>query len=234
MSKLTVLIDPKQRKEYIEGLLKLDGLSHIEEDPKAAYCALSLTNTPEELKPHLQKRQKALMDVLEKAGLKAYDPSTAPYSPDLDTSHHPEKIYAQDSAKIVGARFFVGHNVMPSTGYGVEAEKAKMYNRISVIFMDKAMRMSRMQPHRTIYLQYDRFEDHIKDFVEIFKLLQNYEPGLGFNENVPVLLGFDKQGVVDLEELVYTKFPHLQFKYNGNTPILKLRAENPELFYENK
>jgi hypothetical protein len=50
MSKIKVVMDPKQRQEYIDMLLRLDGLSHIQEDPTAAYCPISLTSTPDELK----------------------------------------------------------------------------------------------------------------------------------------------------------------------------------------
>ncbi len=129
---------------------------------------------------------------------------------------------------------FVGHNILPSTGQGIEAEKAKVYNRIPVILMDKNIRVSRMQPHRAIYLQYENFGQEKDKFVPVFEMLQNYEPGMGFNDNLPVLLGFEKKGnkIVDLEETIYKEFPLLQYKYDGTKPIIKLRSENPELFYE--
>ena len=124
----------------------------------------------------------------------------------------------------------MGHNILPSTGQGIEAEKAKIFNRISVILIDENVRVFRMQPHRAIYLQYSNFEDQAEQFVDVFKMLKEYEPGMGFNKGVPVLLGFEKRGnkVVDLEEKVYKEFPHLQYQYNGETPIIKLKAENPE------
>ena len=61
-------------------------------------------------------------------------------------------------------------------------------------------------------------------------MLQSYEPGMGFNDQLPVLLGFEKKGssIVDLEETIYKEFPHLQYKYDGHTPILKLRSETPK------
>lgn len=237
MSKIIVAMDPVQRKSYIDYLLKLDGLSHISEDPNAAYCPISLTLTPDELKKYVKLRQKILMDdVLSASGIKAYDPGSAPYSPDTNLTAQPNEVYVVDSGKVVGARYFVGHNILPSTGHGIEAEKAKTYNRISVILMDKSIRISRMQPHRTIYLQYENFAEQSKEFVPIFMMLQEYEPGMGFNGNVPALLGFAKSGtsIVDLEEKVYTEFPKLQYFYDGKTPIVKLRAENPELFYETR
>jgi hypothetical protein len=237
MGKIKVTMDPQQRQKYIDMLLELDGLSHIKEDPSAAYCPISLTSTPEELKNSIKNRQKILMDeVLGASNITAYDPASAPYSPDTNLISQPNEVYVVDSSKIVGARFFVGHNILPSSGQGIEAEKAKIYNRISVILIDKNIRVSRMQPHRTIYLQYSNFEKQAEDFIPVFEMLKNYEPGIGFNGNLPVILGFNKNNghIVDLEELIYNEFPSLQYRYNGETPILKLRSENPELFYEIK
>lgn len=232
---LKIILDPEKRQAYINTLLEIDGLSHIQENPTAAYCPISLTSTPDELKESIQERQKILMEeVLLAAGITAYDPGSAPYSPDTNLTSQPNEVYVVDSGKIVSARFFVGHNILPSTGQGIEGEKAKTYNRIAVILMDKKIRVSRMQPHRAIYLQYDNFKTDAQKFIPVFQLLQKYNPGMGFNGLLPVLLGFEKDGpnVIDLEELIYTNFPDLQYQYDGTTPILKLRAENPELFYE--
>jgi hypothetical protein len=237
MSKIKVAMNPEQRQKYIDMLLELDGISHIKEDPAAAYCPISLTSTPNELKEAIKSRQKILMDeVLDASGITAYDPGSSPYSPDINLTSQPNEVYVIDSEKIVGARFFVGHNIFASTGQGIEAEKAKIYNRMTVILIDKNIRVSRMQPHRTIYLEYNNFQKDAKQFIPVFQMLQAYEPGMGFNGQLPVLLGFEKKGssVVDLEEAVYREFPLLQYKYEGKTPILKLRSENPELFYENK
>lgn len=237
MDKIKVVMDPEQRQKYIDTLLELDGLSHIREDPSAAYCPISLTSTPDELKDAIKSRQKILMDdVLGVSGITAYDPGSAPYSPDTNLTSQPNEVYVVDSGKIVGARFFVGHNILPSTGQGIEAEKAKVYNRMAVMLMDKNMRVSRMQPHRTIYLEYDNFQEEAEEFIPVFEMLQSYEPGMGFNGQVPVLLGFEKKGngIVDLEKAIYKEFPQLQYKYDGHTPILKLRSENPQLFYEKR
>jgi len=235
MGDIRVVMDPEQRQKYIDMLLGLDGMSHIKEDENAAYCTVSLTSTPDDLKPHIQRRQSILMDdVLARVGIKAYDPGSAPFSPDKDLKTQPNTIYTIDSGKLLGARYFTGHNILPSDGKSIEAEKAKVFNRMSVILMDKSIRVSRMQPHRTIYLQYTDFEGQADDIRDVFKMLMDYNPGMGFNGNLPVLLGFEKAGtkIVDLEEEVYKEFPHLQYRFDGNVPILKLRAENPELFYE--
>lgn len=230
---IAVVLNPNNRTKYIDYLLSLDGLSHIQEDPKAVYCPISLTSTPDELKPFVAERQKMLSEILNKAGLTAYDPGSAPYSPDHNLSTQPNEIYSVDSGKIVGARYFIGHNILPSSGFGVETQKAVQFNRVAVILMDNKIRVSRMQPHRTIYLQYSDLANQAEVFEKVFQLLQKYEPGIGFNNGVPALLGFGNDGTaVDLEEKVYTTFPQLQYCYDGTVPILKLRAENPHLFYE--
>lgn len=237
--KLTTFLDPALRADYLRFMTGAEGLGHIQEDPNAAYCPISLTLTPPELKPILKRRQEILIYVLGEAGITGYNPETAPYSPDTNLTSQPNEVYAVDSGKILGARFFTGHHLLPSSGYGVESQKATQFNRIAVVLMDKHLRISRMQPHRTIYLAYDDFEKQANDFIEVFKFLKQFEPGMGFNGKLPVLLGFPKvDGVVsdnpvDLEEAVYQQFPHLQYFYDGKVPIVQLRSENPQIFYEN-
>ncbi len=236
MNELCVVMDSQQRGEYIDRLLKLDGLSHIQEDVLAAYCPLSLTLTPEECKDVIKRRQEILMkEVLEVAGITAYDPGSSPFSPDKNLTAQPNEIYVTDSGKIVGSRFFVGHHLLASTGQGIEVEKAKTYNRIAVILMDKHIRISRMQPHRTIYLQYDNFEKEASSFVPVFELLKQYDPGMGFQGSLPVLVGFPKNGgeAVNLEELVYNEFPQLQYHFDGTVGIAEFQLKNPDIFYEN-
>lgn len=235
MSHIKIILDPKKREQFIKKMSKIDGVPYTPEDPCAAYCPLSLTYTPDELKPIVSQRQQTLMnDILKPAGISAYDPASAPYSPDVNLYSLPSEVYAVDISKVISSRFFVGNDILPSTGVGVETGTAKIYSRIAVILKDKSIRVSRMQPHRMIYLQYDNLEKQKKELIKVFKLLQQYEPGIGFNGHVPALLGFDKKNsdVVDLEELIYNSFPHLQYKYEGTVPILKFRVENPELFYE--
>lgn len=235
MLSLKIILNPQDRQQYIDDMLVKDGLSHIKEDIKAAYCPISLTQTPEEIKGYLAQRQDILMnEVLAKAGITAYNPSTAPTSPDLDTLKLPQEIYLVDSSKIAGARFFVGHNLTASTGFGVELEKAIKLNRIAVILLDENIRVSRMQPHRVIYLQYHDFAKQATDFVKVFQLLLEYEPGMGFDGKEPILIGFNKKtnATVNLEKMIYDKFPKLKYVYNGQKETLNLSALNPELFHE--
>jgi len=234
MGNLKVVLDPEQRERHIDQLLALDGLSHIKEDPNAAYCPLSLTATPELLRSAIRSRQNTLKTLLESVHITPYDPETAPLSPTMNPATPPKEVYVADSAKIVGARYFVGHLLLPSTGQGIKAEKAKVYNRISVLLMDKGIRVSRLQPLRSIYLEYSNFEQQQSQFPPVFELLKEYDPGMGFNDTLPVLVGFHRQTghVVDLEEKVYKEFPNLQYHYNGKVPIAKLRSDNPEVFYD--
>jgi len=53
---LQVVFDPRARAEYLDLQLGIDGLSHTSEDPNAAYCFISLTNTPISLKRIVQER----------------------------------------------------------------------------------------------------------------------------------------------------------------------------------
>jgi hypothetical protein len=235
MADLRIIFDGQKRQEYIDGMLANDGLSSIKEDLNAAYCPISLTHTPDRVKKYLLERQNILMDeVLSKAGIKAYDPSTAPYSPDNNLTSLPQEIYLVDSKKIVGARFFVGHDLTASTGFGVELEKASKFNRIAVILMDSNIRVSRMQSHRVIYLQYYNFKKQADEFVEVFKLLKEYDPGIGFEGREPVLIGLHRKTneVVNLEKMIYQKFPKLKYNYDGQKSILDLDIQNPEIFYE--
>lgn len=235
MSKISIQVHAKDRQLYLQQLLEQDGLDQISEDSQAAYCPISLTQTPEQVKPYVLERQRLLIEkVLAPAGITGYDPSTAPYSPDTNLKSLPQEIYLVDTGKLVGARYFVGHNLLPSTGFGVEVEKASRFNRVAVILFDTHIRVSRMQPHRVIYLQYENFEKQVAEFAEVFKLLSQYDPGMGFVGKEAVLLGFQQQTgeVVNLEQLVYHRFPQMTYQYDGTVPTLDLAAVNSELFYE--
>ena len=232
---LQVLLDPIQRIEHIKKELQWDGLSGIVEDPNAAYCPLSITATPDKLKPVVRGRQEALMKLLGRVGITAYDPGTAPLSSDIYLTLAPDLVYRVDTSKIASSKFFTGHNLMASSGFGVEQEVAKRLIRVPVILMDKNIRISRMMPNRTIYLQYEDFEEQAGELGEVFRMLKQFEPGIGFNDGVPVLLGwgYGSRQPVDLEEEVYSAFPDLKFKYDGGKDILQMRTLNPEACYEN-
>lgn len=235
MNKIRISLTPEQRQKHIDQLLALDGMSHISENPNSAYCPISLTQTPAEIKDAVLSRQQILMkQILEPVGITAYDPSTAPYSPDTNLTSLPQEVYLVDSGKILGNRFFVGHNLTASTGFGVELEKAVKFIRLPMILMDKQIRISRMQPHRVIYLQYRHFEKQVLDFQKVFIELQKFEIGIGFDGDEPVLLGFQKsQEPINLEKHIYQSFPNLVYNYQGTRPTVQLSATNPDIFIEN-
>ncbi len=176
-------------------------------------------------------QQQLLMNVLQKAGITPYDPYSAPFSPDAGLTITPDEIYRYDKGRVVGARFFVTHDLLPSTGVGVEAETARVYNKIAVVLHNKKIRTSRMQTNRTIHLMYDDFEKQQKEFIKVFHFLKQFEPGFGFDNGEPVLLGFRKNNtVVNLEKETYTLFPNLKYIYDGTVPNAKLICTNKEIF----
>ena len=60
--------------------------------------------------------------------------------------------------------------------------------------------------------------------------------GLDIVEIIAIISGVDLHKLYVTKskplEAVYETFPSLQYHYEGTVPIVKLRAENPELFYE--
>ena len=235
MANLIIVMDVQQKEEHVRRLLMLDGLTHVTEERDSAYCPISLTSVPPELKPAIASRQKWLMDLLKGMGIRAYDPlSSTKYSPDLNLNATHRDVYFFDAARVAAGEYFTGHKILPSDGQGVESEIAKSLGKKSVILLDREIRVSRMMPSRTIYLSYDKCENHSDEVRALFQMLQEYDTGFGLKDNLPVLVGFPRNGgsPVDLEEAVYHNFPGLQFHYDGTLPIVRLKAENPELFYE--
>lgn len=244
MRNFRVTMDPAQRQQFLQEtlihtneFLAANNLPVITEDRDAAYCPLPLTNTPEALKPIVRSRQKILMQrVLTPAGFKPYDPGTAKYSPDLERNALPSEVYSADAIRIARARFFTDHRFLPSDGFGAESEIASTLNRIAVILFDKNLRVSRMQPRGAICLQYEDFAQQAKEFIPIFKMLKDFEPGKGLDENIlPILVGFPKNGgaPVNLEQEVYKNFPKLKYIYDGNAPVAKMTPDMKQ-FYEHR
>lgn len=226
---IKTILTPEKRKQYIQEQLLMDGLfGLVEEDPQAAYCALPLTNTPDAAKPFVKERQALLKTILQEANISSYDPGTAPFSPDINLTATPEEIYRTDLGRVAGARFFTAFDTFPSTGLGVELEAARRYNRIPVIFHDRAIRTSRMQPNCAIHIETDSLEKDAKQITKIFHLLKTYTPGRGIKEGQPMLLGFKDGKGVDLVELIAEKFPELRYVYDGTKPPVKFIVANLE------
>lgn len=228
---LEIVIHAESRNAYLENLLRMDGLIGLQEDVRAAYCALSLTNTPEVAKPFVRERQDKLKEILDAADITSYDPGTAPGSPDLGLTIGPDEIYKTDLSRVAGARFFTAFDTFPSTGVGVEIEAARRYNRIPVIFHDHAIRTSRMQPDCAIHVAIVDLDDQAKRVTEMFKLLKQYTPGRGLVKNMPALLGFKDGETVVLTELVNKTFPDLAYTYDGTKPPLQFGMHNHEVLF---
>ena len=207
----------------------MDGLEGLKEDPNAAYCALSLTNTPEIAKAFVRERQDRVKELLEAAGITSYDPGTAPLSPDLNLTAGPAEIYITDLSRVAGARFFTAFDTFPSTGVGVEIEAARRYNRIPVIFHDSKIRTSRMQPDCAIHLNIIDLDEQSERIIALFKLLKQYEPGRGLIDNIPALLGFKDGETVHLTDLVAKEFPELVYQFDGTKPALLFGMNNHEV-----
>ena len=233
---IKVLLGPQDRKKYLDSIYVLDGFPTILENHKGAYCPISLTLTPDAIKPYILSRQTKLKEVLEKAGIQVYDPATSNWqlNPDSNSNVGREQVYKIDSMQIASNRFFVGHHLIASSGFGNECEKARIYNRISVILHDRNIRISRMEPFRTIYLAYDNFDHEADEFVKIFEMLREYEPGMGSSGDKPALLGFHRETgeIVDLEEKVHSEFPQFAHEHDMATPRAEFSVTNPEIFYE--
>lgn len=226
---IQIEIGPLTRPAYLNKLLFSDGLTGIREDRHAAYCAIPLTSAPEKLQPDMVKRQNNLLGILKDAGITGYDPKTAPFSPDAGLKFTPEEVSRVDTGKLAGARFFTLLDLLPSTGVGIEERVAYDYNRIAVILHDKNIRTTRMQTNRSIHLSYDNLEEQREDLIAVFRLLQNFTPGTGFENGKPVLLGFCGNKAYNLEKLIYQIFPDLKYEYKPDIPAIKLLAANPKI-----
>lgn len=234
MSNIKVLLDPEKREQYLNYQLNLIGVD-VKEDKISAYCPISLTHTPKELKPIIQTRQRILMDeILKPAGITAYDPASAPFSPDTNLTDDHTRVYGVDFARVAGAKFLTGHNILPSTGMGIEFQIAQQLIKVPVIFHDKKIRVGRMLPPRAIYLQYDDFAVEAPKFIGLFETLQKYDIGIGFNDMKPALLGFvcDSDKIVDLEELAFEMLPDNRWIFDGKKPVPEFLVTNSEIFRE--
>tara|TARA_Y100000310_G_C20623164_1_gene784422 strand:+ start:375 stop:1088 length:714 start_codon:yes stop_codon:yes gene_type:complete len=231
-----ILVHPRDRSVYVKERLRLRCLEHVPEDPQGAYCPISLTSTPENVRDIVRQRQDLLMDqVLRPAGINPYDPGSAPYSPDAGLEAGPKVIYAVDAGRVAAGRFFTGHILLPSSGMGTEIEIALSLLKIGVLLVDKNVRISRMQPP-LLYAQYEDFQAQVDEFRDLFTYLQQFQAGLGKKYEPatelarPVLIGQDPQGrVVDLEQAVNSTFPNLIYDFDGTVPILQLAVTNPEI-----
>lgn len=236
MDEIEITIDLRERDAHIKKYLEINGLSHIQEDLSAAYCAISLTGVDKKvLGPILSSRQKTLKEkILAPLDIRGYDPKEAPYSPDNNPTAQRDEICKVDTGRIVGARYFAMISISPSTGMGVEMQKAEELLRMSVILTDNNITDSRMKAARIINLGYDNLEKQASQISQVFRMLQEYTPGAGLKNGQPILIGFPNKGgnPVNLEELTHSTFPDLRYTHRGEISPVKQKPTDPSQFYE--
>ena len=236
MDEIEITIDPREREAHIKKYLKINGLSHIQEDLNAAYCAISLTGVDKEiLGPILSSRQKTLKEkILTPRGIIGYDPKEAPYSPEKNPTAQRDEICKVDTGRIVGSRYFAMISLSPSTGMGVEMQKAEELLRMAVVLTDNNITDSRMKAARIINLGYDNLEKQASQIRQLFQMLQEYTPGAGLRNGQPILIGVPNNGgkPVDLEKLAHSTFPDLQYTHRGEISPVKQKPKDTKQFYE--
>jgi hypothetical protein len=212
-----ILLNPEQRQNHIKGVLELDGLSHIEENPKACYCAVPLTGVPESERLVISHDHDIIKESIVKAGISIYDPKDSKMNPWVGIHDKPEKVYTSDTIQVATPRFFEFTNIGASTGAGIEQEKARRYIRIPVILTKKGRYVSRMSTGMSeiILLEYDDIDKQANLITKVFKELLKFEPGVGIcKKHGNVLIGFNnKGGIVCLKGLIESSFPELKYNF---------------------
>lgn len=213
-----VLLNPEQRERHIESLLRLDGLGSIKEVRDGIYCAVPLTGAPVDMRNFIHEEHEKIKECIKNAGLKIYDPKDAPQNPWIKITDKPQMVYDTDTLQVVTPRFFEFTNVFPTTGGGIEEQKAINYVKIPVVVVKNGTYTSRMSTgaRRIILLEYDNAKKQQKEITDVFLTLRKYEPGIGicsFHGNT--LLGFSKSGeTFCLPGLVEDLFPQLTYNFD--------------------
>ena len=229
VSEIKVLQSPQDRIRLQIYKSTEQGLSTGKEMANAAYCPISLTQTPENLRELVASQQKTLLKILESAGIQAYDPLTAPFSPDQNIDYSPEEIYKQDLTRIHMARFLVGIHSNASTGFGVEWQAAVDLYKVPIILVPQGLRISRMQPQPSIILTFSNLETQADTFKDIFEICQTFQIGKGLQNNKPIILGIQGRNHYNLAEVIYTAYPELKYEHDPQKPTLITQALNPDI-----
>ena len=241
MSGIRVVLNPEQRQRHIEHLLALDGLSEVREDRQIGYGIIALTGlgvnvSPinEEIKTFLGSRQSILAAAMAGSGITLYDPASAPFSPDKDLQSQPNQIFMVDSARVANARHVTLSDVLPTTGGGIELEKARRMGKFLYVFHDCNIRTSRMQPDHAFHLSVENFSGRKNELADLFAFVNEYDPAIGFDEGVPSMLGVHRHTgkIVNLEKEVRQHFPQLSYQYDGKVQILIMVCQNSQVFFE--
>jgi len=243
MGRIKVITGPFGRSRRLKRYLRENGASHIKENEKVAYCALSLTGIDKTtplgasgmtLNDIITSRQRAVKKILAQAGIIGYDPKKAPYSPDNNPSFQRRTICKVDTEKIAGAKYFTMLSILGSTGSGVEMQKAQEMMKMAVILTDNNVTDTRMKSARVINVGYDHLEKQANRLAQMFEMLKEYTPGAGLKNGEPILIGHKTRWSkpVDLEEVVYTEFPEFEYVHRKEIDPAKMIPVDPNQFYE--
>lgn len=213
-----ILLDSAGRGEHVSRLLKLDGIGDVREDKGSIYCAVPLTGAKESEKAMIGSEHDKIKACVKAAGLKIFDPKDSPYNPWGVLTGKPVEVYDIDTLQVVTPRFFEFTNVFPSTGAGIEVQKALTYGKIPVIVNKSGIYTSRMAngARRAIVIEYEDAERQKDEIAGVFKILLGYEPGIGIcSRHGNTLLGFKHaEAPVCLPGLIESSFPNLVYDFD--------------------
>jgi hypothetical protein len=228
---LRVVFNDGQRISFNQVLLETDGLGNLIEDPCVGYGAVALTGlgnqlsqNNESLKAHLAHHQSVLKSAMADIGVTLYDPASSPFSPDLDLSKQPNEVFMMDSARIAMARHITFLDIIPTTGVGIELEKARRLRKFLYVLHHPEIRTSRMQPDCALHLASSDIENDRGILTEIFAFVHEHTPCVGLNNSTPVMMGINRKTgqVVDLEQATKERWPSIIYRYDGTKRILPL------------
>jgi len=213
-----ILLNSEQRLVHIEKLLELDGLEDVVENRNGIYCAVPLTGAPEEKRKFIEDEHEKIKTCIKEAGLEIYDPKDAPQNPWLKITDLPTTVYDQDTLQVVTPKFFEFTNVYPSTGAGIEQQKAIMYLKIPVIVNKAGVYTSRMSngARRSIVIEYNDAVSEKEEITSLFKTLMKFEPGIGMCKlHGNTLIGYsDSKNPVCLPGLIDELYPSLVYNFS--------------------
>jgi hypothetical protein len=213
-----VLLNPEERLKHVMQLLMLDGLGDITENKNGIYCAIPLTGAPPEKRGFIEQEHDKIKACIRKAGLEIYDPKDLGTNPWIKLKGRPQEVYDLDTLQVVTPKFFEFTNVYPSTGAGIEEQKAISYGKIAVIVTKAGIYTSRMATgaRRTILIEYDDAEVQQEEITGVFKTLKEYNSGMGTcSMHGNTLLGFSgSEKPVCLQGLIANKFPSLVYNFD--------------------
>ncbi|RJR14760.1 hypothetical protein C4579_04005 [Candidatus Microgenomates bacterium] len=222
---------PEFRNQLVQLAFARKTLFNVVEDPDAAYLFLSLTTTPKDLRGIVRLRQDTFARITNSVGIVEYDPGTAPLAPEKSPKATREQVYRKDCYEIACARFFIGFDMLPSKGVGVEMEVADEFNRLGIIVKDSRIGTSVMEPVTLVQVVVDDLYQERAQLALVFEHMHQYQPGIGFHRGINRLIGIHRENgsMVDLQEEINQKFPQFNPEGRLHAPPVQLAAINPEM-----